>query len=77
MNFKDTWRNIISHAGEEFFTKRNLAFRYKIINNSVVPDRTNYPLSKANFQKLRNLSRLMFPGKSVIWSGDLHTFSRY
>ncbi len=63
MKFEDVWRNIISHAGEEFYTKKNIAFRYKIINNYVVPDRTNYPLSKANFQKAAEFMPLEGPGQ--------------
>lgn len=76
MKFEDTWNSIISHAGEEFFTKRNLAFRYKIINNSVVPDRTNYPLSKANFEKAAQLLPLDGPGQiSDLVRGSSYVFA--
>ena len=76
MNFEDTWRNIISHAGEEFFTKKNLAFRYKIIDNYVISDRTNYPLSKANFQKAAEFMPLEGPGQiSNLVRGPSYVFA--
>ena len=76
MNFEDTWRKIISHAGEEFYTKRNLSFTYKIINNSVVTDRTNYPLSKSNFQKATQFDPLEGPGQiSDLVRGSSYVFA--
>jgi len=63
MRFEDKWNQIVNHAGEEFFTKTNISFRYKIVNDCVVPDRTNYPLSKANFQKATELELLEGPGQ--------------
>jgi hypothetical protein len=44
MEFQTIWNNIVRHAGEQFYTITRLQFTYKIVNNCVVPERTNYPL---------------------------------
>ena len=63
MKFQEIWNNIINHAGEQFFTKTNLPFTYSIVNNSVVPDRTKYPLAKSNFEKAAEITPLEGPGQ--------------
>jgi hypothetical protein len=42
--FERVWRNILAHAGEQFFTKRGIAFRYTVDGNAIVPEHTGYPL---------------------------------
>ena len=51
MDFDKIWSNIEHCAGQEFMTKTGLPFTYQIVSNSVLPDRTNYPLAKINFEK--------------------------
>lgn len=63
MTFEDKWNRIVNHAGEEFSTKKNIPFSYKIVNDCVVPDRTDYPLSKSNFQKAEKFELLEGPGQ--------------
>lgn len=76
MKFEDTWDNIISHAGEEFFTKTKISFVYKIVNDCIIPDRTNYPLSKANFEKAVQLDSLEGPGQiSDLVRGPSYVFA--
>jgi hypothetical protein len=63
MEFQTIWKRIINHEGETFFTKKNLPFTYKIVNNCIVPDRTNYPLAKSNFEKAAKINNLTGPGQ--------------
>lgn len=63
MGFDTIWENIVSNAGEQFHTKRKLPFTYKIVNSSVVPDRTNFPLAKSNFEKASRIGDLSGPGQ--------------
>jgi hypothetical protein len=63
VEFQTIWNKIVSHAGEPFFTKTNLPFTYKIVNDCVVPDRTDYPLGKPNFEKAAQIDSLSGPGQ--------------
>jgi hypothetical protein len=63
MEFEAVWDKIVCHAGEEFYTKTKQPFAYKMVNNCVVPDRTNYPLSKSNFEKAAQIEPLDGPGQ--------------
>ena len=60
--FDDCWKKILKNEGEQFFTKRNLPFKYKIKNNSVIPNRTNYIIPQKDFEKVFKLRRLEGPG---------------
>ena len=61
-NFEVVWAKIVHHKGEQFFTKTNIPFTYRIEGNSVVPDRTDYPIAKSQFQKAMQLMPLPGPG---------------
>lgn len=63
MNFDSIWNNIIHCAGQEFRTKKGLPFTYQVINGAVVPDRTDYPLAKNNFEKAAMIKELTGPGE--------------
>ncbi len=63
MGFDQIWANIESCAGQEFKTKTGLPFTYQIINGAVVPDRTEYPLAKSNFEKAAEIKDLQGPGQ--------------
>ena len=63
MNFQSIWNNIINCAGEEFKTITGLPFTYRIEDNYVIPDRTEYPLAKSNFEKAAAVPNLSGPGQ--------------
>lgn len=63
-DFEVIWRRILQHEGETFRTKTGLEFKYRIVGNEVVPDRTGYPLHKSNFEKAYEL--VPFDGPGVI-----------
>ena len=64
MNIDAIWEKIVSLEGERFFTATKLEFTYKVNNNSLTTTRTNYPLSKRNFEKA--LEYMPLSGPSVI-----------
>ena len=53
INIEEVWKLLKKYEGEEFYTvSRNLPFVYKFVSdNTIKPNRTNYNLSKANFEK--------------------------
>lgn len=57
------WNKIISFAGESFYTKSGLEFKYVVKGNTIIPDRTNYPLSKNEVKKAYELMPLKGPGE--------------
>ena len=63
MRFEIIWDKIVRCAGGEFTTKSGLPFRYQILNGAVVPDRTEYPLSKSNFEKAAKIDNLQSPSQ--------------
>lgn len=63
MEFEAIWSRIIGCAGQPFATKRGLPFTYRIVNGAVVPDRTGYALSRANFVKAAGIENLTGPGQ--------------
>ncbi|HNX14400.1 MAG TPA: hypothetical protein PK854_03405 [Oscillospiraceae bacterium] len=63
MEFQHIWDNILKHEGAEFYTKTHLPFTYKIKGGCVVPNRTNYPLAKINFEKAAKMLPLEGPGQ--------------
>lgn len=63
MSFETIWENIVHCSGQKFFTKSGLPFTYQILNNSVVTSRTNYPLSKSQFEKAAKIPHLIGPGQ--------------
>lgn len=60
--FEEIWIGILSHEGEEFKTITGLKFTYVIRGNSVVPNRTNYPIAKTDFAKAYQLVPIKGPG---------------
>ena len=63
MEFEKIWISIKNCAGQEFKTKTGLKFTYKIEGSAVVPDRTNYPLDKRNFEIAAQIPDLQGPGQ--------------
>jgi len=60
--FSEIWERIKKHAGEVFRTKTGLEFVYRVDGEYVIPDRTEYPLHKSNFEKAYKLVPLRGPG---------------
>ena len=63
LEFDAIWHKILMREGEQFFTKTNLQFTYKVLGNNIVPDRTNYPLAKINFKKALQFMPLHSPSQ--------------
>ena len=60
--FDDCWNRIRDNVGNQFHTIRGLRFRYKIVSNYLFPSRTDYKISKKDFEKVFKLGRLKGPG---------------
>lgn len=66
-SFNKVWTRIVSHQGEEFRTKTGKPFSYKVDSNYFLPSRTNYQISKNDFEKA--YAEVPFDGPGVInWS---------
>jgi len=63
MDFEAIWANIVSNAGQEFRTKKELPYTYQVVNGAVVPDRTGFALARINFEKAAKVEDLTGPGK--------------
>ena len=49
-DFEEAWNRIRMNKGEKFRTVRGLNFTYKLLGPWVVIDRTDYRITKRNFQ---------------------------
>ena len=75
-NFEIIWNSILAHSGEVFHTKTGLPFTYNIVDNCVIPDRTNYPLDISNFKKAADLPQMEGPGQiSNLVRGPSYVFA--
>ena len=63
MEFEAVWTNIVNCAGQEFHTITGLPFTYQVANGAVLTNRTNYPLSRSNFEKAAQIEDLRGPGQ--------------
>jgi len=61
-SFERVWKSIVSCEGEEFSTIKGLRFTYRVRGNILLPSRTDYALSKANFEKAYRMMPLKGPG---------------
>ena len=70
------WRNITKFEGEVFHTKRGLPFTYRIDGNEFHPSRTQWLITKTDFEKALGyvpcdgpgvISRLV-QGPSYVWA---------
>ena len=57
------WNKIINNEGKLFHTIRGLPFTYKIEGDFLTTTRTNYPLSKSEFEKAMKHMPLSGPGQ--------------
>jgi hypothetical protein len=49
--FDKIWNRIIAYAGEYFYTKTGLEFKYEINSDIFYPSRTDYKIPKTDFRK--------------------------
>ena len=61
--FNDVWNRIIRFKGEEFETKTHLPFTYEIKGKVFRSNRTEYNISKSDFEKAFAQVPLDGPGK--------------
>jgi hypothetical protein len=62
-SFEKVWNSIVVCEGQLFQTVRGLPFTYKIRGNALVPSRTEYQISKSDFEKAFELVPFPGPGK--------------
>jgi hypothetical protein len=61
--FDEVWGRIGDLAGEVFHTKRGLEFTYRIAGNTLTTTRTDFPLSRTDFERAYRLMPLPGPGE--------------
>ncbi len=74
--FDAVWSRIREHKGERFKTATGLPFQYKMQGDSVLTDRTEYPLHRSNFEKAFLMGAMSGPGaygdevrgQSYVWA---------
>jgi len=59
----ELWRRLTSLEGSEFTTKRGLPFTFTITDSSLVTSRTDYPLTRGEFEKALEMWPLDGPGE--------------
>ena len=62
-SFNDIWNRIVALQGESFTTKTSLPLTYIVDGDAVIPSRTDYSISRQDFEKAFNLVPLSGPGK--------------
>jgi hypothetical protein len=60
--FTEVWARIRSCAGEGFRTRTGLPFTYVVDGDAIIPSRTDYRLSRLNFEKAFELVPISGPG---------------
>lgn len=50
MEFPELWEQIKAHEGQVFYTVRGKELRYTVQGNTIIPSRTRYQLSRADFE---------------------------
>lgn len=63
MEFQELWEQIKAHEGQVFHTVRGKELRYTVQGNTIIPSRTRYQLSRADFEKAFQQMPLSGPGQ--------------
>lgn len=63
MEFPELWEQIKAHEGQVFYTVRGKELRYTVQGNTIIPSRTRYQLSRADFEKAFQQMPLSGPGQ--------------
>jgi hypothetical protein len=74
--FSEVWDRIINNTGKVFYTKKRLKFTYAVQINSLVTNRTKYPLTQKDIMSAFRHVPLEGPGEiaglvrgqSYIWA---------
>lgn len=61
--FDAVWKRILACEGDAFETKTGKPFTYAIVGEDVIPDRTDYPLNRSQFETAFDLLPLAGPGE--------------
>ena len=69
MEFPELWEQIKAHEGQVFYTVRGKELRYTVQGNTIIPSRTRYQISRADFEKAFQQSRCPAQDRSAAWSG--------
>jgi hypothetical protein len=62
-SFESVWERVKACEGQEFHTKTDLPFAYRVDGTTVIPDRTGYPIHISQFRKALELMPLQGPGE--------------
>lgn len=62
IHFENIWRRIREHEGDIFYTITGLKFTYSIEGDIFHPSRTDYNISKADFEKAYAMMPIKGPG---------------
>ncbi len=61
-SFFPVWKRIVAYAGEVFTTRRGLEFTYRVDREIFFPSRTDYAISRANFETAYEMVPIEGPG---------------
>lgn len=61
--FASVWESVAAHAGQRFTTITNLPFTYTVKDGGFFPSRTNYRISRSDFEKAFRLVPISGPGE--------------
>lgn len=51
IDFEQVWRNVETHAGEEFYTVKNISFTYTFKGNRISLNNTNRDIPRSDFER--------------------------
>lgn len=57
-NIEVVWQRIRAHEGEVFHQVRGGEFRYRVVGNQLVPDRTRQQIPRSHFERALELAPL-------------------
>jgi len=61
-SFEEVWKRIAANTGETFHTISGLPFTYNVKKDTVHPNRTEYQISKTDFEKAYTMVPIKGPG---------------
>jgi len=61
-SFEEIWERIVANAGKTFHTINGLPFTYNVQKGMVRPSRTEYQISKTDFEKAYTMVPIKGPG---------------
>jgi hypothetical protein len=62
-HFAHIWSAILAQAGQTFTTKTNLPFTYQVSGDVLAPSRTDYRISRSDFEVAYDLVPIAGPGQ--------------